>query len=68
MEDNKQLIRQSNVLTESRYDFDPIEKRCIYVCIMREKWGLSTRNLMLTITNLMPLITKYLFCDTKILI
>ena len=68
MEDNTQLIRQSNVLTESRYDFDPIEKRCIYARIMREKWGVSTRNLMLTITNLMPLITKYLFCDTKILI
>lgn len=26
MEENNQLIRQSNVLTESRYDFDPIEK------------------------------------------
>ena len=35
MEENKQLIRQSNVLTESRYDFDPIEKRCIYTIIQK---------------------------------
>lgn len=35
MEENRQLISQSNILTESRYDFDPIEKRCIYAIIQK---------------------------------
>ena len=41
MEENKQLIRQSNVLTESRYDFDPIEKRCIYTIIQKVRKTMS---------------------------
>ena len=35
MEQKNELISQSNILTESRYDFDPIEKRCIYAIIQK---------------------------------
>lgn len=35
MEQKEGLISQSNILTESRYDFDPIEKRCIYAIIQK---------------------------------
>ena len=35
MEQKNELISQSNILTESRYDFDPIGKRCIYAIIQK---------------------------------
>lgn len=35
MENKNELLRQANVLTESRYDFNPIEKRCLYKIIQK---------------------------------
>ena len=67
MEQKNELVSQSNILTESRYDFDPIEKRCIYAIIqkVRKDYIEGKNSLFNNIHVKLPTASLLLIVDAK---